>query len=258
MSAESKPSDLLRTFTPPQELARSLPRDVQLTGGGRALVVCIWLLAAGAIVSGVALDREARRQASAARTLVERGLDTDATVDRLWRTKGENKRSMAAYHFDAGGRRVEGQTRMSSAAWRDLQVGSSLAVRFLPDDPQRHSIAGARRSGMPLWVPWLVGGLLALGAWGAALGLRYQTRLLRDGRPAPAVVTAHQKHNTGHGVHRSMTYEFPLVGGGVARGKASTSSKPPAIGSVITVVYNPDRPGRNRPYPFSLVTPRVD
>jgi hypothetical protein len=107
-------------------------------------------------------------------------------------------------------------------------------------------------------VPWLVGGLLALGAWALALGLRSQQRLLRDGRAAPAVVTRHHKYNTGHGTRRSMTYEFAIVGGGVATGKASTSRKPPAIGSIITVVYDPDRPRRSRPYPFPWATPRVD
>ena len=54
-----------------------------------------------------------------------------------------------------------------------------------------------------------------------------------------------------------MTYEFPLLGGGVASGKAS-ASKTSAVGATIAVLYDPDKPGRNHPYPFSLVTANVD
>jgi hypothetical protein len=41
----------------------------------------------------------------------------------------------------------------------------------------------------------------------------------------------------------------------VASGKSGTSSKPPAVGTVICVVYDPDRPSRNRVYPLALVKP---
>jgi hypothetical protein len=52
-----------------------------------------------------------------------------------------------------------------------------------------------------------------------------------------------------------MTYEFPLLSGAVASGKAGTSAKPPAIGSVICVIYDPESPKRNAVYPLSLVIP---
>ena len=41
----------------------------------------------------------------------------------------------------------------------------------------------------------------------------------------------------------------------MASGKSCASSKPPALGSVVTVVYDPDQPRRNAVYPFSLVKP---
>jgi hypothetical protein len=53
-----------------------------------------------------------------------------------------------------------------------------------------------------------------------------------------------------------MTYDFALLNGAVASGRSQTSSKPPAIGSVICVVYDPDRPSRNLAYPFQLVRAR--
>jgi hypothetical protein len=50
-------------------------------------------------------------------------------------------------------------------------------------------------------------------------------------------------------------YECLVLSGATSTGKAGTSSKPPAIGTVITVVYDPDRPARSQVYPVSLVRP---
>jgi hypothetical protein len=108
---------------------------------------------------------------------------------------------------------------------------------------------------MPWWLPLVVAsafvaaGALCLG------GLRRQRQLLEDGCIAAGIVTAHHKQNTSHGTHQSLTYEFPLLSGAVAKGKAGASKRSPAVGSVVCVVYDPDRPGRNRIYPLPLVRP---
>jgi hypothetical protein len=53
-----------------------------------------------------------------------------------------------------------------------------------------------------------------------------------------------------------MKYEFPLVEGGIGKGKGSPSRKPLAVGSTITVIYDRDNPRRNSPYPMEMV--RID
>jgi hypothetical protein len=50
-----------------------------------------------------------------------------------------------------------------------------------------------------------------------------------------------------------MRYEFSVLSGAVVSGRRSSSSKPPEIGSTIWVLYDPERPKLNRPYPLSLV-----
>jgi hypothetical protein len=75
-----------------------------------------------------------------------------------------------------------------------------------------------------------------------------------DGRAAAAVVTAIVNHATSHGGNqRSIKYTFPLLSGAIAKGKSDAPRKPPAIGSVICIVYDPDRPQRSRSYPFPFV-----
>lgn len=245
----------LRRFSPPSGLARSAPRDVRLRGGGRALVALAWLLAMGAIAAGVVVHREARRQWDAAQAFERHGAIATAVVDRVWRKTGDGKPAFAAFHFDAAGRRVAGEARMQLSAWRDLRAGSTVTVRYLPENPQRWMLDGARIRRLPSWVAYLVSAGLSVVALLVAAVVRRQRWLLMEGRPVPAVVSAVRKHHGSHGTaHREMTYEFPLLGGGVGTGKAA-APKTADVGTTICVVYHPDRPSRNQPYPFSLVTP---
>jgi hypothetical protein len=247
--------DLLHRFSPPAGLARSAPRDVRLTAAGRVLMAVAWLLLAAAIVAGGLLYREASSRAAAIATLDERGVATTAVVDRVWRKSGDGNPVFASFHFDAAGRRMHGETRMQLEAWRQLRAGSLVRVRYLPEDPDRSILDGARLRRLPFGVPFLVAGLLAAGALLCAFVIHHQRSLLVNGRAAPAIVTEVKKQQASHGGSQSwMRYEFPLLGGGVATGKAS-ASKTSAVGAAIVVLYDPDRPGRNHPYPFSLVAP---
>ena len=244
----------LRRFTPPPELARSRPREVRLTSGGRVLTAVAWLLAAASIAATVALHVEARRESDAAQRFDERRVVTTAVVDRLWRGKGDGKPAFAAFHFAADGTRIDAQSRMRTSTWRSLRVGDKLSIFYLPDDPRRFSLDGARERGIPLWLPYVIGSALAMLALLCGEVVRRQRRLLMEGRPAPAVVTKVRKHHSSHGgSHREMTYEFPLLGGGVSTGKSNAVSKGIDVGSAICIVYDPDVPTRSHPYPFSLV-----
>jgi hypothetical protein len=237
------------------ELQRSAPRDVALTRGGRALMMLAWLLAAAALVAGVALHIESQRQSEAAKDFDQRSVTASAIVDRLWRKSGEDDNpAFAAFHFDAGGTRIDAESRIRLSRWRQLRTGSSVPVRYLPDNPRRFAVAGERRDGLPLAVAYVTSSILAVFAFLCAAAVRKQRILLSEGRSASAVVTAVQKHKGSHGTtHHAMTYEFRVLAGTLATGKA-TAGKSAEVGTTISVVYDPERPKRNRPYPFSLVT----
>lgn len=258
MDASVVTRDLLRGFAPPPELERSRPRDVRLTSAGRALVGVTWLLVAAAIVVALLLRGEARRQAATAVALDTRGVSGEAVVDRVWLKSSDDKPPFVAVHFDAAGTRVARERQMQLAAWRELRVGSRVPVRYLPDDPRTFELAGARNSQLPAWVPYFAGTPLVVFAIVCAVTVRRQRFLLSEGRPGPAVVTAARKRHGSHGrSHHEMTYQFPLLGGGVATGRAQAPGTT-AVGATICVVYDPDDPRRSRPYPFSLVAVDVE
>ena len=238
----------------PPELERSAPRDVGLTAGGRVLNALAWLLAAAALVAGATLHIEARRQADTASDFDRRSVTASAVVDRLWRKTGDGKPAFAAFHFNANGTRIEGESRMQLSAWRELRTGSTIPVRYLPETPRQFLLAGQRRSRMPFAVPYVVSSILGAVALLCVAPIRWQRRLLSEGRSARAVVTEVKKTKGSHGeTHRAMVYQFRVLAGTIATGKAA-ATKTAEVGAAINVVYDPERPARNRPYPFSLVT----
>lgn len=251
MNAPGAVVDLQRTFVVPPELLRSPPRDVMLTAGGRALSVVSLVLFAAALIVGIGIYREASRQAELQRTFDRDSASVVAAVTRLWRRSDDR---WVAYRFDVEGREYVGQQKIRSSWWRTLQSGSSIGIRYLPGDPSHNVVAGAERGALPMFLAFLLPAAMCTIAVLCQVLLNSQRRLLMEGRPAPALVTAVVTHNTSHGgSHRSIKYTFPLLSGAIATGKSEAPRKTPAVGSVLCVVYDADRPNRSRPYPFPLV-----
>jgi hypothetical protein len=246
-------AELQRAFVAPAPLTQSGPRDVELTASGLVLTTVGVLLVALSLAAAIGMHREAQRQAANRRALVEEGVTVTGEVTRLW-SNGDDRRRVA-YRFLVDGREYSGRVRVSEARRRTLEVGSPLAVRYVPATPQVHDLGGTPGGTMPVWLPFVVGSLVAGAGVLCLMAIGRQRRLLTDGRVAPAIVTGHRTQKTSHGTHRSLTFQFPLLSGAVASGKSGASSKPPAVGSVICVVYDPEHPARHRPYPMSLVRP---
>ncbi len=241
-------------FTPPRGLDRSRPRETRLSGVGRALVVVIALLLAGAPTVGVVLARVAAAQAAERQRLVDDGVETQGVVTRLWSSSGDSKQWRVAYRFEADGQPYAGQSKIPRAWSQTLRAGRAVTVRFVRDDPGVNLPGGLEPAVLPFWLPYPAAALLAGVGFVGIINLRRQRELLANGRAAGAVVTRHATHRTGHGgAHRTMSYEFREFGGATVKGKSATSRKPPAIGSVICVLYDPERPTRNQPYPLGLV-----
>jgi hypothetical protein len=245
--------ELRRTFVPPSGLSMNGPRSVRLSAGGWAMLAVAVVLMAGAIVVTLLLEREAQARSQNHRALDERGAVVDGEVARLW-PRGE-KFKRVAYRFVVDGQVFEDEGRVSEATRRSLSVGSIIPVRYLPDRPDVNDLGQARR-GIPIWLPPIIGvALFGLGVT-FLFGIARQRRLLTIGRAAPAVVTATKKYHTSHGgTQHTVTYRYRALSGALQTSKGSAGKKPPAIGTVVCVVYDPDRPSRQRQYPFEFVKP---
>lgn len=250
MDRYDKLEELQKTWSEPRELHRAVPREIALTAGGIAIVCLAGLLIVGGMGAMVGLERRVLSQAEFKRLIHEEGREAEARITRHWRSSSKDSQPMVAYEFDCEGRMCKGESSTPSRIWRGLAVGSPLAVRYLPSDPGRNHPRDWEPSMLPFWFPIIIGGVLAV--LGAVLGyaLHKEKFLLREGRPAPGIVTGY-----GHASHgkKSIHYEFRLMSGGLATGKSSPKRKLPAIGAAVCVVYDRDNPRRNSMYPMELV-----
>lgn len=248
-------NDPQRLFVLPRELETSRPRDVRLSAGGIVLATLAVALFAGAAGAGIGLSRVADRQAGDQRALATDGVDIEGRILRLWRSSGEKSRWLS-YTYAVDGRAYEGRTKMGESKWKALRVGATVPVRYLRADPGRSFAAGVQPNAMPVWLPFIIAVGLAISGWLCVRGIRGQRQLLAEGRAAAAIVTSHKTYRTQHGgKQETFMYTFQVFSGATAEGKGGPVSKPPAIGSVICVLYDAEQPSRNAPYPLPLVRP---
>src|ERR1019366_5314842 len=239
---------MIESWTPPDGLGYSSLRPVSLTGGGIALLVVAVLMILGAVAAGIGLGTTAKRQAKDHRLLQEQGVNTEAQITRVWRSGDKNQQHLVSYRFTVQEREYVARKVVPPRIWQTLKAGSSLPVRFLPSDPKVNHPSEWSDTPMPSWLPYLLSGALVATAFGCTIPLRIQMRLLTEGRPAPGTVTGHRRTKDG----TILRYEFVLLNGATAKGRGQ-SRRPPAIGAPICVLYDPENPRRNAPYPLTLV-----
>ena len=245
---------ILKNWQVPRELRHSAPRLVRLSGSGIFLVIAGAVLALGAVAAAFFLGRESTRQSEEFRRLQGNGRETDARIERLWRTSGEGRRYRVRYRFEAGGSIYTNETNVPRAKWNTLKTGAGLRVRYLPSHPETNHPSGWSKRATSIWLAVLIPGALLVLVMFMAMMLRQQRELLTEGRPAPALVTRIRKVHHSHGGSATIIhYEFPILSGAIVSGKSSSQRKGVAEGAVLCVVYDPDNPRRSSVYPLELV-----
>jgi hypothetical protein len=226
---------------------------VRLTGLGWFVAVLGMLLLAGAPVAGFWLHATAVRGRTLRETIDKEAVAVTAMVSDLTRTRGKNQRYYVNYKYAAAGQLHEGRASVSRSSWEKLRVGGSLTIRYLPSEPGRSWLRGYEP--VPFWAGPVVALSMAVIGIFPWYALRRQWMLLAEGRPAQAQVTVSKKVRHQHGAHYQVSYEFRLMSGATRTGRYDSQKSPPASGTTIQVVYNPDRPEHSMPYPLALVRP---
>jgi hypothetical protein len=249
-------SDLWRDWTPPPELNRSIPRPVALKAGGVVLYVMSGVFALAGIALFITFQIQTKRAKAEIAQMQVEGQDTEADVVRLWRTGSKTTEYRVRYRFSANGQPYAKDAKISFKHWSQLTQDSLIAVRYRPSDPSHSYPTADPPQILPPWFPFLFGGMFPCIGGMMLWMVRREYRLLEEGKPAPATVVAARWGGYSNGRRNNyVSYEFPLAGGGVRRGRSQTQGRPPAVGSLITIIYNPDNPRRNAKYPLCTVKP---
>jgi len=238
-----------KRWEPPEGLNRSLPRPVRLSAQGKVFVVLGAIFLIAGIGFGLMMARQVRQDAEREQLLNEKGVEATGTVIRAWRSSDKSRTPMVSYHFPVNGMELGGQSSMQTEAWRGIQVGGALTIRYLPEDPRVNRPAQGAGGPMQAWVPWMAGLMFIFPAFLFRWMIRGETRLLAEGSPAAGVVTQVTRRKK-----LIVYYHFQLPTGEEMHGKSSVGGGlVPKTGEQVCVLYNPDNPRRNAVYPLETV-----
>lgn len=250
----NKPNEARRI---PPELEQPLPRRIRLTGIGIAYcVIALGCIAFGVYMTAKICLEELHREAandSVTRRLTTEGGETDATVTDMRTGLGY----VVFFDYTIDGRHYQRGALISLEHWQSLQVGSSLAIRYLPSDPHQAYPVTDPPNSQNHWSTSLpMVGMILLFMFGfAAVYLSLvlpQRRLLARGSPAQGIVTRCKEGHRGRSSGYYLYYDFSVPEGSHCQGKAFRS-QPMAEGSAVTILFDRDRPRRNTLYPLDMV-----
>jgi hypothetical protein len=241
----------------PPELEQSVPRRVKLNGV--AIANCVF--AAVAFLFGVwmvsrVINDELRREAandSLTRRLTTEGRGTQATVTRLFTGFGY----VVFYEYSVDGGNHGRGAFISSEHWHSLEVGSPLAIHYLPSDPTESYPDSDPPSSQKHWSVCLpLAGMILLFMFTfvtiSLLPILRQRRLLARGSAARGTVAHCKEGSKGRMSGYFLYYDFSLPDGSQCQGK-TFRGQPTQEGSAVTVLYHPNRPRRNDIYPLPTV-----
>lgn len=237
----------------PPELDTPLPRHVRLSGTG--ITYCVLSLACivfGMGMSARVVRSELGRQAaneSLVRRMTAEGRETEATVTGLRTGLGY----VVSYEYSVDDRKYEKNVFIASDHWQSLQVGSPLAIRYLPSDPAKSYPDRDPPNSQNHWSIVLpMAGVILLFMLGFAviqiLLVWPQLNLLSRGHPALGVVTQCRVSQGRRGRY-VLYYDFPLANGTKCQGKGFSQSRL-AENATVTVLYDSNRPRRNALHPM--------
>jgi len=235
----------------PPELERTIPRDVELTGQGVAVLVIAVLIAMTAIVGGSVLAILAQRGTAIHDQEVREGVAAAAEITEVGRTRGKDRRTYATYRFSVDGKVFGGRTVFANRDERNLVVGQPIEIRYLPSNPKRSWVEGYEFRAVPLWLA------PALGLFGIGLSLflihqvGHERRMLAERRATLARVLESKKSAVGD--QYRVKYEYSLLSGAQRTGSLSLPKQPMAEGAQFVVLYDADAPERHVRYPRELV-----
>jgi hypothetical protein len=232
-------------FTVPAELRGRIPRRVRLTGSGfqiaLAAAILLALGAAGAMWVGSAALQQ--RQHNSA--LHKSGREIEGAITRHPVPSSVDAR--VRYTFRAGGATYSGDARVPEDLAHSLAISKKLLILYLPANPAINRPAAWEPSPSSQLALLLAPAIAAVLGLLLCIPLSIEHRMAAQGRPALAVVRKCTKGRNGY----LIKYELRLgddektIDG---RGWCKSHQEP---GNGIWVLYLPEAPRRNLPYPLS-------
>jgi hypothetical protein len=226
------------------------PRKVQLTGKGIALALVAAIIIAIALLYACFIAREAARQLQIRTALRSAGNETMGQIESV-RNPYHALKEYVDYSFIADGKTYTGEAIVPHEDYQSISQASSLAIRYLPENPSVNHPVDWEWSPMTEWDAYFV--VILIAGLGCILfippQMQFQRSLARKGAVAIGVVTKCSVSGK-WGEYITLRYEFRTQDGSAAQGRGSSQTRQ-EIGAKILILYLPQEPRRNVPYPLS-------
>jgi hypothetical protein len=233
-------------WAPPRELTRALPRETQLTGRGKFMMVMAWIFLIAVVPVYVWMHNQEAQTKANTELLRTQGQEANGEIVRLWR-RDRGRVPMVGYAFTANGVRLTGEASVPSTMWSSIQKAGFLPVRYVPSNPAINHPAAWEAGTPPDWMAFLVPAMLAVGGGLLLWKIYRQSQLAAEGTPSAGVVTKCFRVKNGWMVR----YQFRLKDGTVASGRDQIYRKLEA-GAPVCVLYRSENPRRNQLYPACM------
>lgn len=226
------------------------PRRVQLTGNGIASAVVAAAFIGIAVIYAGFVASEAVRQMEIRSALRGGVTQTMGKVETL-RSPFHAIKEYVGYTFIADGKTYAGEAIVPPAEIHTVSLNSDLPIRYLPENPAVNHPVDWEWSVISEWdayfIPILVVGLGCM--FFITPQLLFERRMAVEGVVAIGVVTKCSVSGRG-GSFINLTYDFRTREGSSVQGRGRFQARR-QIGAKIAVLYLPQNPRRNIPYPIS-------
>jgi hypothetical protein len=175
------------------------------------------------------------------------GIDVDGQITRVWITGRGGTTLNVSYVFFVSGSIYNGQSHAPLDLRQQLERASTLSIRYSASNPSLNHPAGWESTAKSEFFPMSIGVILLLPGAVCFAVLRSSRLLAAFGLPAHAVATGWEHGGRGGII---VKYQFHLQNGQLGHG-SYIADKPCEADERFCVIYLPDRPGRNQPYPLN-------
>jgi hypothetical protein len=237
----------------PSELTGRVPRRTRLSqntllGATIGTTMLLIGLALGFAMGKNALqamrNRDALRQAG---SQVIGNNEVIGTVDQL--TSGRNSHHVQYTFITSDAAVYTGTAQVPDNMWSGLQVNGPLSIRYLPTDPTVNHPAAWEESDFSIWAAVFSPSIFVAGGLFSLLSLRGGRRLVAEGTPVIATVTA-CSGPVGRSVWFNVKYEF-RTDDGIEINSGGRYGSGLENGTKLIVLYLPQNPQQNAPYASS-------
>jgi len=232
------------------ELVEPPPRRIQVTGNGITLAVVTVVIVAIAVICVCFVATEDARQLQTRAALRSASDETRGKVVGL-RNPFHGLKEYLDYTFVADGRTYTGEAIVPLEDYHSIGLTSSLSIRYRPENPALSHPTDWEWSAMQEFDPYFVVVLIA--GLGCILfippQILFERRLAAEGVATIGVVTKCSVSGKGRSFI-DLKYDFRTQDGKLEHGRGRFQYQQ-EIGANILLLYLPQKPQKNIPYPIS-------